>query len=240
MGNFTGDRYALLATPVGGKLVRTPSYKASDNLQQRRVEVILDANCDGTVEATTLYTGLQQDRISHVASNYSTEDQKKWLYKQVNIPSFEVNKFSFTQQKTRIPAVTEKLTLDVRKCASKSGTRVFLAPNLMSAWSQIPPPVENRRTEVVWEVDFIDTDTVTYHLPKGFGIEFVPEKVAFSSQFGTYSASVTATNDLVTYTRRLSMQKGKFPASTYPELVDFYRKVVKADKMQVVFVNKGL
>ncbi len=239
MGSFTGDRYALLTTPAGGKLVRTPAYKATDNLQQRRVEVTMDANGDATAEAVSVYTGLQQDDISYVTHNFSPEDQKKWIYKRTNIPSFEINKFSLAQQKTRIPAVTEKLSLTVRKCASRSGTRVFLAPNLMSGWSQVPPAVQNRRTEVELDMDFIDTDTVTYHLPKGFGVEFVPEKVEFSSKFGTYSASVTATNDLLTYTRRISMKKGRYPAAAYTELQDFYRKVVKADKMQVVFVNKG-
>jgi hypothetical protein len=154
-------------------------------------------------------------------------------------PSFEINKFSLTQEKNRIPAVTEKLALTVRKCASKSGTRVFLAPNLMSGWSQVPPAAENRRTEVEWDMDFIDTDTVVYHLPKGFGVEFVPEKVELSSRFGAYSATATATNDVLTYVRRVSMKKGRYPAATYTELQDFYRKVVKADKMQVVFVNKG-
>jgi hypothetical protein len=239
LGSFTGDRYALLAMPKGSKLVKTPVYRATDNLQQRRIEVTLDANGDATAEAISVYTGLQQDNISMVLHSLSPEDQKKWLYKRTNIPSFEINKFSLAQEKTRIPAVTEKLALTVRKCASKSGTRVFLAPNLMSGWSQVPPAAENRRTEVEWDMDFIDTDTVVYHLPKGFGVEFVPEKVEFSSRFGTYSASATATNDVLTYIRRVSMKKGRYPATAYTELQDFYRKVVKADKMQVVFVNKG-
>jgi len=240
MGSFTGNRYALLATPEGGKLVKTPAYKATDNLQKRKVDVTLDANGDGLVEATTVYTGLQQDDISHIASSYAPEDQKKWLYKQISIPSFEINKFSLAWEKSRIPEVTEKLSLTVRKCASKSGTRVFLTPNLMSGWSQPPPAVENRKTEVVTPMDFIDTDTVVYHLPKGFGIEFVPEKVEFISRFGSYSASVTTGNDRLIYTRRVNMQKGKYPATAYAELLEFYRKIVKADKMQVVFVNKGL
>jgi hypothetical protein len=239
LGSFTGDRYVLLATPKGGKLVKTPAYKAVDNLQRRRIEVTLDANGDATAEAVSVYTGLQQDPISPALHSLSPEDQKKWLYKRINIPSFEINKFSFTEEKSRIPAVTEKLSLTIRKCASKSGTRVFLAPNLMSGWSQVPPAVENRRTEVEWDMDFIDTDTVTYYLPKGFGVEFLPEKVEFSSRFGSYSASATATDDVLTYTRRISMKKGRYPAASYPELLEFYRKVVKADKMQVVFVNKG-
>ncbi len=240
MGGFTGNRYALLATPEGGKLVRTPTYKATDNLQQRHIEVTLDASGDAVAEATTVYTGLQQDEMEMVINQLSPEDQKKYLYKSVSIPSFDMDKFSLTRQKGRIPAVTEKLSLTVRKYASRSGTRIFLTPNLMSAWSSVPPPVENRRTDVVTNMDFIDTDTVVYHLPRGFGIEFVPEKVEISSKFGSYSAAMEARDGMLTYTRRMSMHKGRYPAATYPELVEFYRKVAKADKMQVVFVNKGL
>jgi hypothetical protein len=239
MGSFTSDRYALLATPAGGKLVKTASYNALYNQQNRKADVVLNADGDATVEVTATNTGFKQEEASYVLHSFSPEDQKKWLYKRIKIPSFEINKFSLTQEKNRIPAVTEKLSLTVRKCASKSGTRVFLAPNLLSGWSQVPPAMENRKMEVVLDMDFIDTDTVMYHLPKGFGVEFVPEKVEFSSRFGTYSASATATNEVLTYIRRVSMKKGRYPAAAYTELQDFYRKVVKADKMQVVFVNKG-
>jgi hypothetical protein len=239
MGSFTSDRYALLATPAGGKLVKTASYNALYNQQNRKADVVLNADGDATVEVTATNTGFKQEEASYVLHSFSPEDQKKWLYKRIKIPSFEINKFSLTQEKNRIPAVTEKLSLTVRKCASKSGTRVFLAPNLLSGWSQVPPAMENRKMEVVLDMDFIDTDTVMYHLPKGFGVEFVPEKVEFSSRFGTYSASATATNEVLTYIRRVSMKKGRYPAVAYTELQDFYRKVVKADKMQVVFVNKG-
>ncbi len=240
MGSFTGNRYALLATPTGGKLVRTPTYKAADNLQNRKAEVTLDANGDATAEVTTVYTGLQQDNINLVMHHYSPEDLKKWLYKRIDIPSFEIAKFNLTEQKNQIPAVTEQLSLSIRKCASKSGTRVFLTPNFMSAWTNIPATNDKRRLEVVTDMDFIDTDTVVYRLPKGLGVEYLPEKVQFGSRFGSYESVIQAKEDAVIYFRKVTMNKGTYPASSYPELVEFYRKVAKADKTQIVFVNKGL
>lgn len=34
------------------------------------------------------------------------------------------------------------------------------------------------------------------------------------------------------------MHKGEFPASTHGELLDFHRRVSKADNTKMVFINK--
>jgi hypothetical protein len=240
MGNFTGNRHALLITPQGGKLVKTPAYKAKDNQQLRKAEVFVNEQGDATAEITTLYSGIQQEEVNNAMHSLTPEDQKKWLYKNVKIPSFEVAKFSFSEQKGRIPAVTEKLSLKVRKCVSKSGTRIFLTPNLLSVWTSIPPSIDNRKSEVETSWSFEDADTIVYHLPKGYGIEHLPEPIQFQTKFGTYTASIKEQEGTVFYTRRVSMDQGRFPASAYNELIDFYKKVAKSDKTQMVLVNKNL
>lgn len=110
----------------------------------------------------------------------------------------------------------------------------------MSAISQVPPKAESRKTEFVLRSNFQDIDTVAYQLPKGYGVEFVPENVKIESKFGTYAASLKASEGEVIYTRNMIVNKGRYPASAYNEWVDFVRKVAKADKMQMVLVNKGL
>lgn len=239
MGSFTDDRYALLTTPQGGKLVRTPVYIASDNLLNRRADVHLNAQGDATAQVTTTYTGRQQETIAQVIHQFSPEDQKKWLYKNTNIPSFEINKFEFQEQKNRIPAITEKLNLAVRKCASISGSRLFLMPNLLSSNSYVPPKVENRQQEVVRNYAYIDIDTIQYHIPVNYHIEYQPKSVQIKSVFGEYTASCKMENGVITYIRSVKMNKGKYPSASYEELIEFYKKIAKADRMQLVFVNKS-
>jgi hypothetical protein len=121
---------------------------------------------------------------------YSPDEQKKWLYKTINIPSFEINSFNYSHSKERMPAVTEKISLNIRKCASKSGSRLFLTPNMLSVENYVPAAIENRRSAVEISMSYIDTDTIRYHLPEGYHPEYLPEVIHYKSAFGEYSASV--------------------------------------------------
>ncbi|KAA5546739.1 DUF3857 domain-containing protein [Adhaeribacter rhizoryzae] len=237
-GSFTGKRHALLITPEGGKLIKTPVYNAPQNLQNRQATVNLDASGNGLANIETTYTALQQDEISHIITADS-DTQKKWLYGNVKIPSFEIRKYDFSRQKGKLPAVTEKLNITINKYGSISGKRLFLTPNLLNQLSYVPPKVENRRLDVITGMPYIDTDVISYQLPSStFEPELIPEPQVINSRFGEYSASVKIEKDVLTYTRTLRINNGRFPASAYNELIEFYKKIQKADKMQVVLATK--
>ena len=235
LGTFTSDRYALLATPQGGKLIRTPTCKPSDNQQIRKIEVALADDGNATAEAYTTFTGTLQESYASMKTQLNPEDQKKALYKTIEIPSFELNNFSIQEEKKRNPSTTVKLSLAVRKCASKSGTRMFLTPNLMSVENNIPPTSDKPRVhEVELRNTYTETDSVSYVLPKDIQIEAKPEMVKFESKFGNYFADFQLKDGKLLYFRRFVRNKGKFPPTAYVEMIDFYKKIAKADKMQVV------
>ena len=235
MGSFTSNRYALLATPTGGKLVRTPAYKPSENQQVRKIEVNLLDDGNATAEALNIFTGPQHDDYASIKSNLNPDDQKKALYKRIDIPSFELNNFSIQEEKKRVPSATVKMSLSVRKCASKSGTRMFLSPNLMSVENSIPPTSDKPRIQEVELLNaYTEIDTVSYNLPKNINIEFKPDLITFESKFGSYYADNQVKDGKLLYIRKFVRNRGKFPATSYVELIDFYKKVAKYDKAQVV------
>ena len=235
LGTFTSDRYALMATPQGGKLIRTPAYKPADNQQIRKIEAVLGDDGNATAEAHTTFMGTLQESYASIKTQLSEEDQKKALSKTIEIPSFELNSFSIQEEKKRNPSVMVKLSLAVRKCASKSGTRMFLTPNLMSIENSIPPASDKPRVhEVELRNTYTETDSVSYVLPKNIQIEAKPEAVKFESKFGNYFADFQLKDGKLLYLRKFVRNKGKFPPTAYAEMIDFYKKIAKADKMQVV------
>lgn len=236
-GSHTGSRHALLITPEGGRLVTTPDYSALDNVQRRTVKVKLDEKGNGKASVSTLYTGLQQESRSGVLHNYKPEEQKKWIYQQTRIPSFEIASFKLEQKKERLPSVTEKLELDLRQSATISGKRMFLTTNLMNKWSYVPEPLETRKTDIIRTMAFLDIDSITYELPVGYMLEYKPQNVVQKTEFGEYKTSVKVEGQQVTYVRTLQMNKGSYSKDLYSKYLEFLNQIIKNDTQQVVFVK---
>ncbi len=236
-GSFTGDRHALLITPEGGKLVKTPDFKANDNVLKRSAVVKIDETGNATAKVTTIYSGLQQESRDEAIHNLQPDEQRKWLYQQVKVPVFDISNFSLSQEKKRLPQVTENLDLNVRKCATISGKRMFLSPNLMNKWTYTPHPIADRKTEVVREMAFLDEDVVEFELPTGYTLEYQPQEMSYASEFGKYTATVKVEGQKVKYSRTLQMDAGRYSPASYAKLIEFYNNVIKADNQQVVFVK---
>ncbi|MFD2936875.1 DUF3857 domain-containing transglutaminase family protein [Spirosoma flavum] len=241
VGDFTGNRHALLILPDGSRLIKTPAYQPSDNRQWRRIAVNVTEKGDATVEVQTRYTGLQQDDYANVIHSMNHDEQRSWLLKRIHIPAFELNTFVYNELSGSIPAITETLTLAVRQWATASGTRLFLPLNLMSALSSITPLTQPRRADVdlTTNYDFEDSDTIMYQLPKGYTPEYRIDPLMIESKFGRYTAQLAIDGDQITYIRHITMHGGRFPAAVYTQWVDFRKKIAKADRTQMVFIKNN-
>ncbi|GGK74069.1 DUF3857 domain-containing protein [Rufibacter glacialis] len=232
-GSNTGDRYSLLVTPEGGKLVATPRFTALDNTQKRAVQVKLNAQGAATGEVFTRFTGIQHEGRSHIIQSYKPDEQLKWLYRNTQIPAFEIKNYQLEKVKDE-PQVKEKLQLVLPKLASVSGKRLFITPNLMNRWTSVPAVSANRKQDVIWPMSFHDVDSVEYELPAGYKAENMPKPVKIASAFGEYQAQVQIQGTKLIYVRQLTMHKSRHSAEKYMELVNFLKQVSRADQQQVV------
>lgn len=238
-GRFTGDREALMITETGAKIVKTISYPVELNTQSRIGDVVVTRTGDATAKVKTTYSGLQYENsnLDGILNN-QYDLQKKWVMNTTDIPSFDVNSFRFENHKDKIPYASVSLDLTLRKLASVSGKRLMITPNLMNRNGFIPEKVENRKTDIVEDFGFIDYDTIRFHVPDEIYPEVLPQPIKISSRFGEYESTYTLDQGLVVYTRKLRINKGRFPATTYPEFVDFYKSISRADNTKIVFLNK--
>jgi hypothetical protein len=238
-GLFTGDRKALLITDDGAKIAHTPRYTADQNTQFCTAEVTLDKAGNGKAKVKTVYGGLQYEN-SHLDMilNNQYDEQKKWVQQNTKIPSFDIIGFSLSNHKDRLPSATVDLDLVLTRFANVNGKRIFLTPNLLNRNNYVPDAVANRKTNVVRRIGFTDIDTIRYTLPEEIYPEFLPEQVKFTSRFGEYEANFIVDQGSLLYVRRLKMNKGEFPASSYEELIEFYRSIRKADNIKMVFMSK--
>jgi Domain of Unknown Function with PDB structure (DUF3857)/Transglutaminase-like superfamily len=238
-GKFTGDRWAHMITEDGGKLVRTTKLMTEQNSQIQKAEVFLKKDGNAQAKVTTTYSGLQYEN-GHLAHriNQQADDQKKWLQENIQIPSFELGKFTMINKKDKVPTAIVNVDLTLNRYASISGKRIFLTPNLMNRSTYVPPKIENRKNNVFIKSSFLDVDSITFHLPEDIYPEFIPQPVKISNRYGEYEATFKFDNGKLLYIRKLKRVPGEFPANSYNELIDFHKSINKADNTKIVFLNK--
>jgi transglutaminase-like putative cysteine protease len=236
LGGWTDDRDVLQCLPSGGKLIHTPSYTQEDNQEIRITTINLDPEGNAKINATTRYTAISGNNRARLTQQ-PKEKQEKQLLEELKIAGITLTDFSLDLQKGRIPLVTEKLNFQVEHCAAKTGKRLFLAPNLLNKQTWFPKDEETRTSPI--QLSYFaktEKDEVTINIPTGYKLESIPTPTDIHSDFGDFKTTFEQTTTTVTYKRIMVFNKSIQPKEKYQEIIDFLKKIVKADSAKLVFV----
>jgi hypothetical protein len=236
-GNFTGNRQALLLTDEGGIIANTPTYTHKENLQNRHVKVDLAA--DGSAKAQ-IYNSYQamEGEMQYWYADKSTEMQRNMVLENWELPTFELGELKIWKEKKRLPITHEQAEVTIGKLATVSGKRLFFQPNLLSKLTNFPTTAANKTQDVYITDSFTQTDSITINLPENFHVESKPEGLSYKTVFGEYETQLIVKENKMIYVRKFVYFGGTFPKEKYAELLDFHKKIIKADAAKVVFVNK--
>jgi transglutaminase-like putative cysteine protease len=238
IGAANESRYALVVKPEGGELIRTPTSSATHNSQQRIVLIDIEPNTDATASVTTTYTGSRADFARDLVggAGASWHDNLRDI---VDIPNFQITAAERINDGLRRDTVVIRMTVDLPGMASRVGSRLFVSPNLMERWTDVPPAMEDRTQPVLFPYAFTDEDSVVIRFPPRLEVETLPDVVEISSDFGSFRAEVQSEGpDLIRYTRRLRIDRKEIPAPDYHNVVTFFSEVARADSRQVVLKRK--
>lgn len=237
IGDFTDNRYVLLVKENNGNLVKTRSYAKSDNLIKKEAEIIL--NNEGSVEVNlkTEYTGLYSDNYFGVI-RLGVQDQKKWLANYIDLPGFQLTDYSFDKNFGIIPRVSSSIIFNVNNYGSRTGRRIFVPLNQLSRWGSVPGKQPDFVRDIKLRNSFYQSDNFVFLIPGELKIEAIPDPVTLQSKFGEYTAQVEVIGNKVKYIRSLSINEGLFPADSYDELNDFFRRISLADQAQIVLIKE--
>lgn len=228
--DFTDDRNVLLVDGENSKLVHTRVYQASENYISRTTSVkILDENT-GTATVNSDYKGLSYDEILPLfyADN---ADKKKRLTNRIKLPSFTLDNFSITENRSKTPVFNEKLNLSLTYYIKKLQGDIALLPlNFINKAIPVPEKVRNRKTDMCIRRAFLENDTVNYELPKEFTVTELPANQTVTTQFGKYISVATKKANTITFARHFELFKGVFPPEAYADFRDFMEQVSSADE----------
>lgn len=228
-GSFTDDRQVLLIDGDNSRMVRTRSYPASENCINRHSKVNFEDETSGNAKIKAVYNGLCYEDILPVY--YADDaDKKKLVTQRIDLPSFTLNNFLYTENKSQHPSFDENLNISVTNYIHKLANDVALLPvNFMNKLTSIPDKVRNRKTDMCIRRAYMENDTVVYQLPKDYKVTELPGKSELTGKFGNYTANTTLQGSTITYIRHFELFKGVFPPEDYTLFRDFLEQVSTED-----------
>jgi len=236
--DFTDDRNVLLIDDNGGKLVRTPAYKAEENRQSTVSTIEFDSNNGMIVNAEIKYTGTNYGDEYYLLHR-DEKDRRKRIINSIDIPNFNLINYELDDQRSRKPVFTKKLELEATNYCTQMGNRTLVKLNLFNALNSIPRHVRNRQNPVFIQRNSSQCDTLSYKLPAGMSVEALPEKVELETAFGTYKSHAELHDGKIIYHRYFQINKGTFPKEEYNNFRTFLEQVSVADKATTVLIPKS-
>ena len=239
LGSGTAGRKVVLAKEEGGVIAQTSQYTAKDNLQQTIAQVDIRTE-KATATIRRIYTGIQFENggLAHYL-HQSREEQKKWIYRNLKIPSYTLlNHELLLTKDDAIPEAAFSAEVELKSLVSASGRRLFINPNLANRLENTPKVLENRQTDFVLSWAYLDMDSVSFHLPEGYQAEFIPAPILIESPFGAYEARMEIEGEKLLYTRKLKVKEGRYPKEAYADYVQFMQEVSRADQAKAVLVQE--
>ncbi len=238
LGSFTDNRDVLMITENGARIVRTPEYGPSDNVQSRYATIRIrdDGNAEASVQ--TRFKGIQYEYggLSQVI-HLGEEDQKKWIYNTSRIPHYELRSFQMTNHEDLVPYADVEMTMDLPKFSSIGGKRMFFEPNLMNQWDNPLPKTADRTEPVKFRRGLEESDSLVFEFPSHLRPEYLPDPVIIESEFGKYETHYEFIQGRLIYVRNFILYSGEYSANKYQDIFQFFNEVVRNDKKKVVLLN---
>ena len=232
------DRRVLLITEQGGQIVETPSMRPEDNTKSSKVVILLSEKGAAQVKGTLHSSGTYHDRLRNWNSHHSQEDIEKNFLKRTDFPSPRIEKLSISAS-LKTPTAQLNYELNVPRYATKAGRRLFMPVNLVNPFTYVMYQDTARTTPIHYTSAKVWQDTITFEIPENYIVEGVPHKeLVIERDYASYDLKIEQVDRRLRYTRKLRMEAVVLPPEAFEDFRNFFKEVVKAEKMKIVLAKK--
>lgn len=236
LGSGTENRYALLVTDDGGKLVPTPKSNAASNMYISSSKIDLLETGSGSLNLSLNLSGEFKDALDYLGTQ-KKDDQRRFLVNYLdykNPDDFEIRYDTVNKERPLEASLSFEKIPDFT-----AGKKLFLNPRMYKLWDRDLPNTEQRKTDFYFYHPFIKTDTTVYKLPEGFAIEALPKAKNVKCDAGMFTANYhydEVKKEIVSIAK-LQLDEYKIPAAKYAATAKFFNEVL-AEYTEKIVVKK--
>ncbi|RKD87792.1 DUF3857 domain-containing protein [Mangrovibacterium diazotrophicum] len=209
IGTSNSDRYALMITEEGGKLVRTPVYRTNDNRRESTIRLNLSESGPTEVNLQSDFKNGQFEEIFGLA-HLSRDDQKKILLRHLDADGLELSDYSVSDLTDTVTMARLNVNGKMSGVCSKAGTRLMVKPSFLFS-NDFPKSLSKKRTTALYEpVGYEYCDSLVINLPESYEVEFTPEDKSLENQYGACNYRYQKNEKQMIIERKIHINKGTY------------------------------
>ncbi len=236
LGDFTGNRKALVISSEGGKLASTTRYTEKENTKTRKLIVDISENGDAKAVLTQQNRGIFYSELSFLKDR-TQKEQKEYFYEILSMKNLHINDIKLDIRKDILPTADINIDIELSSYAKVSASRIFIPLNMFYNGYRLKKN-KHRNGKIRNKFAFAVDDSITYNIPEGYKIESIPRPVNITNEFGEFSTSVKFIDNQVIFHRAYKLKEGEFPADKFNKFYKFKQKKQRTDKKKIVLVKK--
>lgn len=239
VNSFTDRRHALLITPQGGFLVKTPSSDAMYNSQSILASLQIDTGTKSVnAEYQDFARGNDAFELSERLTKLSNDERLSFIRDDLGLPNFDLKNYSFDDKVQ--DSLEARLTLKMQFLfyAQFTPNRIFITPCISKCWTHPYEAQPNRKFPVRFAYPSSETDTIELHVPPGYVSESLPKNILLEKSFGNYSSDYAVSDSTIKCIYHFAITTYEIPASQYSDLRSFISQVMTNEKQKIVLAKK--
>ena len=237
LGSFTANRLALLLTPEGGQLRKTPSYGIEQNKRETKTDIYpLEENQNARIHTRILVSGEEHDTYRSLNDQPLRKRQERWA-EETGLSVVEWQNFSSSCQEGT-PRCTIDCDILSGSYTTRTGKRLFVPLLKPHAFTQVLPEDKDRQWSLEVSESYMRADTVVLHCPQGYVIETAPKEMQMQTAYGSYTFKIEKADTTLTLVRTLTILPVSVAAEKYGEVRQFYLQMFRNDQMQAVLTKR--
>ncbi len=240
-GHLTGAlqaNYALLVTPAGGELVKTPLMPIDGNGVRRTAQLTLDS--DGTLhgEVRELWFGdraaAQRAALSSATRNTDQIRPVQALMAS-SLATFAILKAEVGNVQVPSQPFEWRYTLEAQNYAKSAGNLLLFRPRVFGSHSSaLMETREPREYPVELNGPERDTDEFDISLPAGYAVDDMPPPVDVDDGFAAYHSKTEEAGRVLRYTRTFEVRDVTVPVESTDKLRQLYRIIAGDERAMAV------
>lgn len=232
LGTFTENKNALLLTENGGVMVRTPSSKPTNNLKTSHTDIFLDEHGGATAVSRLYRTGDALDLFQEIKKE-TAGDQKEIVYNYLQYKPAEHFDFAFIKDSLAGQVYRMHFNYE-RFYAFKAGNKFFYPAAIGKLFTKSLKD-EARTEDYLFDYPFIQSDTVIFHLPKGYAVDEVPPGKELSHPIASYQKKVLSEpGGPIRIITTLELKQRLVPAAQYRQLARFFASIEEQEAHNLI------